>query len=583
MLKERERKRKCYNLLIIETSHHKKEFINFMPVLKSDQKKTVGILFYLILLLFLIYCGVFIYKTLFVIDGNTYSALFDDAMISMTYARNLAQGYGLVWNAGEARVEGYTNPLWMVFMAGFHLLPIAENWMSLPIQICGALFLLSSLIVLRKIALNVTGNQDKVMLLAVFITAFYYPLINWSLIGLEVSILLLWINAVVLLALQVLDTGKYSRWLYLLMGFATLIRVDAAVTYITVWGFLFLFDKQNRKQHFWEGLIVLVAFLGGQTLFRKLYYGEWLPNTYYLKVEGWPLWSRLRRGWLVFVEFSKGFFLPLMAVPFTIFLFKKDKKTVFLMLIFLAQVAYSIYVGGDAWEHRGGSNRFISLGMPVFLLLFSMACFEWYAWLRQKFSKWMPDIKSVLSKIGTAFFAIFILFSMLMWNRLIDNGNPISNLSDPAENSLRYFLLLQPSVYKSGTERETEDAVFIERMTTADATVATVAAGNVCYFSHRECVDLFGKSDPVVAHGGIQVPFDADWDDLRPGHVKFNYKYSIGELQPDIVVEIMKSTFDQAEPYLMNYEAAMINGHLMYFKTGSANIDWDMLEATRED
>ncbi|MHB8808255.1 MAG: hypothetical protein ACYC59_11860, partial [Anaerolineaceae bacterium] len=115
------------------------------------------------------------------------------------------------------------------------------------------------------------------------------------------------------------------------------------------------------------------------------------------------------------------------------------------------------------------------------------------------------------------------------------------------------------------------------------ATVATVAAGNICYFVHRECIDLFGKSDPVVAHGGIQVPLDADWKDLRPGHVKFNYKYSIGELQPDIVVEIMKSTQEQAEPYLTNYVQATVNGHLMFFKTDSPYIKWDLLEELRED
>ncbi len=550
---------------------------------KSEPRKIENLLFYLIILLFLVYCAIFIYKTLFIIDGKTYSALFDDAMISMTYARNLAQGNGLVWNAGGARVEGYTNPLWVLFMAGFHLLPIPENWMSLPIQICGALFLLGSLFVLRKIALNSSGNQSRVMLLAVFITAFYYPLVNWSLIGLEVSILLLWINVAVLLALQVLDTGKFSHWLYLLMGIATLVRVDAAVTYVAIWGFLFLFDKQNKKQHFWEGLMILAAFLGGQTLFRKLYYGEWLPNTYYLKMEGWPLWSRIRRGWAVFIVFAKGFFLPLMIVPFTIFFFKRDKKTIFLMLIFLAQVAYSIYVGGDAWEHRGGSNRFISLGMPAFLLLFSMACFEWAAWLKSKLADGLPKIKNAIPKLVSFAFALFITISMLMWNRLIDNGNPISNLKDPAENSLRYFLLLEPTVYESGTERETKDALLLEQLTTPDATLATVAAGNVCYFSHRECIDLFGKSDAVVAHGGIQVPLDADWEDLRPGHVKFNYKYSIGELQPDVVVEIMKSTFQQAEPYLANYVAATIDGHLMYFKADSPNIHWDLLAEVRED
>ncbi len=554
-----------------------------MPAIKKNHWNYEKILFMGIILVFILYCGIFIYQTIFSVDGKTYTALFDDAMISMTYARNFAQGNGLVWNAGGERVEGYTNPLWVAFMAGFHLLPIPENWMSLPIQICGAIFLLGSLFALRKIALNVTAGKTKVMLLAVFITAFYYPLVNWSLIGLEVSVLLLWINVSILLALQVLDTGKFSHWLYVLMGIATLVRIDTAVTYVTIWGFLVLLDTKNRKQHFWEGLLILLAFVGGQTIFRKLYYGEWFPNTYYLKVEGWPLWSRVRRGWAVFVVFAKGFFWPLMLVPFTIFIFKRDRKTMFLMLIFLAQVAYSIYVGGDSWEHRGGSNRFISLGMPAFLLLFSMACFEWYGWISKKLSNWLPKAKKTIPKITSGAFALFIILSMLMWNRLIDNGNPISNLKDPSENSLRYFLLLEPTVYESGTERVTKDAILINQLTEENATVATVAAGNICYFVHRECIDLFGKSDPVVAHGGIQVPLDADWEDLRPGHVKFNYKYSIGELQPDIVVEIMKSTQEQAEPYLTNYVQATVNGHLMFFKADSPYIKWDLLEELRED
>ena len=41
----------------------------------------------------------------------------DDAYISFRYARNLADGLGLVYNAGE-RIEGYTNFLWTVLLAG---------------------------------------------------------------------------------------------------------------------------------------------------------------------------------------------------------------------------------------------------------------------------------------------------------------------------------------------------------------------------------------------------------------------------------------------------------------------------------
>lgn len=55
-----------------------------------------------VLVLYAIYAALFIYKTTFVINGQRYFSLFDDAMVSMRYAKNLAAGYGLVWNPGVA-------------------------------------------------------------------------------------------------------------------------------------------------------------------------------------------------------------------------------------------------------------------------------------------------------------------------------------------------------------------------------------------------------------------------------------------------------------------------------------------------
>ena len=50
--------------------------------------------FVLIVLVFAVYAARFIERTSFEIDGTRYYALFDDAMISMRYAKNLAHGYG---------------------------------------------------------------------------------------------------------------------------------------------------------------------------------------------------------------------------------------------------------------------------------------------------------------------------------------------------------------------------------------------------------------------------------------------------------------------------------------------------------
>ncbi len=81
-------------------------------------------LFIILLSIIAVYMGVYIFQSSFISDGTRYFVLFDDAMISMRFAKNFAEGLGLVWNPGETPIEGYTNPLWVVFMSFFHLFPI---------------------------------------------------------------------------------------------------------------------------------------------------------------------------------------------------------------------------------------------------------------------------------------------------------------------------------------------------------------------------------------------------------------------------------------------------------------------------
>src|SRR5689334_9111245 len=48
---------------------------------------------------------IFIARTAFYAGGKLHFTLFDDAMISMQYAKNLAHGHGMVWMAGGPKVE----------------------------------------------------------------------------------------------------------------------------------------------------------------------------------------------------------------------------------------------------------------------------------------------------------------------------------------------------------------------------------------------------------------------------------------------------------------------------------------------
>src|SRR3569832_2224385 len=62
------------------------------------------------------WAAVFIARSAIMTDQGRYFCLFDDAMVSLRYAWNLAHGAGLVWNPGE-RVEGITSLAWTLYMS----------------------------------------------------------------------------------------------------------------------------------------------------------------------------------------------------------------------------------------------------------------------------------------------------------------------------------------------------------------------------------------------------------------------------------------------------------------------------------
>ena len=130
----------------------------------------------LFIVAFLLYSALFIYRTSFVVGGERYFSLFDDAMVSMRYARNFAHGYGLVWNPGGARVEGYTNPLWVLYMSLVHLLPIAASKVSLAVQVTAAVLLALNLVFVRRIALALSNGSRAVAFGALALTASYLPI-----------------------------------------------------------------------------------------------------------------------------------------------------------------------------------------------------------------------------------------------------------------------------------------------------------------------------------------------------------------------------------------------------------------------
>lgn len=527
-----------------------------------------NISFILIVLTFSIYAGAFIYRTSFIIDGERYFSLFDDAMISMRYAKNFANGYGLIWNPGGERVEGYTNPLWVLYMSLFHLLPIPQQKISLFIQISGALLLMINLILVMKIAHLISNGSNAVSLGSVLLTAFYLPINNWSLQGMEVSLLTLIMSISLWQALQCIKKNKFCLWVYILLGISTFVRPDMIVPFLGIGLFLAIADPKNRSKNVTFGSLILLFCVLTQTIFRMWYYGDILPNTYYLKMTGYPLLLRISRGLYVFLKFAWKMNLILFLLPFGIFFFRRDKLIYLLFWVFLVQIIYSIYVGGDAWEWWGGSNRYLCIVMPSFFILFSYSLSHLSQLISQLVNRETSLSEKARKYILKYAFPLLLIFSLINFNSIY------------GPKALAEFLLIQPPLHTQDNKTMVEIALLLRRITSPQAKIAVVWAGAIPYFSDRYAIDLLGKNDKQIARERMRMSSGLrKFIAFYPGHLKYNYGYSIGQLKPDVVVQLWSSP-EEAKPYLdSNYRKVKLQGKFtLYLRNESANVLWNEIK-----
>jgi hypothetical protein len=527
--------------------------------------------FTLVVAAFLVYAGLFVYRTSFVIDGERYFALFDDAMISMRYARNLANGYGLVWNPGGERVEGYTNPLWVLYMSLIHLLPLPQSKTSLLVQLTAAVVLAVNLWFVRKIALAVSNGSNAVSVGAVVLTAWYLPINHWSLQGMEVSILILIMSVCLWRALTCLEEGSFCVSLYILLGLSTFIRQDMTIPYGGLMLFQTAADSLNRRRHLMWGSVTLASTSAAQTLFRLWYFGDILPNTYYLKLTGYPVALRITQGLYVLLQFVWHLNVWLFALPFALAV-KGDRRILLLLWALIVQMMYSVYVGGDAWEYWGGSNRYISIAMPGFLILLAYALFLVSRFISGVMSATSPRAAMATPNGNGYLFPALILCAVM-------SVNSRYGVAAWAE-----LLLITPPLHSGNYQnnhRDVEQALLLREITTAEATIAVARAGTIPYFSDLYSIDLLGKTDRYVAHLNMRREASGlhRFIEFRPGHMKFDYSHSIGQLKPDVIVQLYEHV-EEARPELQqHYRGVRLQEGCIYVREGSSNVLWERLPA----
>lgn len=399
----------------------------------------------------------------------------DDAFITFRYSHHLAQGIGPVWNPGE-RVEGYSNALWMLLMAIPHLIPGLDP--VLPAQLLSMACLAVNLWLLYRLSQRQMSSHRNGFW-AWLPLAFSPTLLIFSTSGMETSLnALLWTASIYQLQGQFKGAGLPSvRRLLLLgltVGLASLSRMEGmllgTVVTVAIVALFFLSRHQGYRR--------ILAFLAGWAaltvpwlVWRLAYYGDLLPNTFYIKAGGGSLVDGLRYG-CIFLAAS-GVWIPLLLE----ILARKPRRldgdvpAWVMALLGGAFFSYVVLVGGDYMEFR--------LLSPVLPLLLMLPL--WRLERKQRYGWQFPVAAVAMS--ATA----------ILWGQ--GYGRVIS------------FAHLNPAIHhRSATDNFMnfqEQGIAIGNLLDHDPSIrlAIGASGAIPYYSRLYGIDLYGLNEP---HGSFR-------------------------------------------------------------------------------
>lgn len=399
----------------------------------------------------------------------------DDAFISFRYARNLADGKGLVYNEGEF-VEGYSNFLWVLILSGFYFLGFSPVWVSILLGILSGLCIIIVVpVILDSVYPGAAGNKWIVLLFLAINPMFVF----WFASGMESGFFAL---LVVLLSYTVFNIIDYrTGWgrLAVLLVMVAFTRVEGSIVSIASLVYLYLFLRRGKAvgKNLFYAAVSFTIFYCGFLAFRFFYYGSLLPNTFHAKVVfglGFFL-----RGMDYLLAYSGAAFI----IPLSAFLTGKKSvlnvKTGYLLMVSCIYFVFFIGVGGDHMPGR--------LLMIPFIFIFIST---------------YPDLEAVFrdERLKKIFFIGVCLFLLLNYQYFFE-WYKIKRIWDYDRKCIGGWL---------------------SKNLGEDEQIAAIAAGIIPYYSGLKTIDLCGLNEPVLA----RQPVLNDSVNWGPGHDKCSLDYA---------------------------------------------------------
>ncbi len=431
----------------------------------------------------------------------------DDAFISFRYADNLVRHGELTYNPGE-RVEGYTNFLWTLMIAGVMALGGDPVPWSKALGVCFGLGSLTTVFAFgrwwhrnRLDAATAAARNPLWLAVAPLWLALNSAFAAWTEGGLETSLFTFLITVGILRAYVEITTDAQKPWSGVAFALAAMTRPDG----LLIVGLVGLFrgiegmirrrsPLPSKLDWIWGGGLLAVYI--PYWLWRFNYYGYVWPNTYYAKGDS-PMWDAGLRYLGGFVwDCHIWLIAPLALLPWRTI----SERWRLQALVGTVAVPFMLYyarVGGDFMA----LYRFYVPLLPVLAFVGQEGLVSLWEGLRDQQAQSQPG-RAWKWRSGLAAATLVAALAVQNWG-LTQKSLEIG--SDRGVDSIGWL--------KMFVGQTTAIGKYIHSAYPPDTTLATTAAGVIPFYAQHRTLDLLALNDVYTAHNVTS-------SGRRPGHSK---------------------------------------------------------------
>ncbi len=434
---------------------------------------------------------------------------FEDAAMIMRYAQHLANGHGIVWNIGEAPVDGATDFLFMVASAALIKLGFTVGQ---AVRGIGFVSHLITILIIYFTNRNIHNGNKYLSFLSglyfVFGTGLSYVSAYFGTPFFALAAASTWMFSLLLMRQQ-----TPSFWLILafsLSGLITgLIRPEGVILACLM--LLSIIVMRGLKNSISIIIIFGTTFLllgGSYFLWRWDYFGYPLPNPFYKKGDGGWKWATF---WISLGNTLRLSFPVLFAFIYAF----RAKETTKLALVYLIPIIGFASAFGLVSDEMNYGARFQYATVPLALMSWiplisagrvdSDALSESYRdQMLMKQNQFSPRERSVV------FISLILLSASLVYYSWTQNCK----------------LILYQQTCERPYERDgrLEMAQMLADYRGKGYVIAVTEAGLLPYYSGWDAIDTWGLNDQFIAHnGGITMEY---LDEYKPHIIMFHDYYS---------------------------------------------------------